>query len=404
MNPSASTTIPNTIATLRRSAPAVATVVLAAAMGAVLLAVMGGMGRLPQAGRGDRLTDVLSKTIESQGVDAAVAQFRSLREKGFPGLHESESDTNALGYALLGKGANESAIQVLRLNAETHPRSANVHDSLGEAYLAAGNKALAIESYRKALAIDPKLKSALAEMQRLTGVARPPYRPIVLVHILGGIAGILSGAVALCLRKGSPRHAFVGRVFVVSMLIMSGTAAYRAYVAPNGQPINLYMAVLTFYLVLTAWIAGRRRNGGTGPLEWASLLAIVAVAVGLVRLGLSQPRFAGVTLFFGAVASIAAVLDIRNLVRGGVTGTSRLVRHLWRMIAAFYIAGGSFFLGQAQLFPYAVRKSGLLFVPSVLIVLSLVFWLIRVLFTKPYKRAAPPVPPLAGPHIAPQEG
>jgi len=403
MNPSSSTNTSSRTASLRRLAPGAGVIAVAAAMGVALILITRGIGQLPKGGRDNRLTDVLSKTIERQGIDATVAQYRSLREKGFPGLYESESDTNALGYALLGKGAHASAIQILRLNAETHPRSANAHDSLGEAYLAVGNEALATESYRKAVALNPAMKSAVAELARLTGVKRPPYRPIVLVHIIGGLAGILSGAVALCLRKGSRWHTFVGRVFVVSMLTMSGTAAYRAYVAPNGQPVNFYMGLLTFYLVLTAWMAGRRRNGGTGPLEWVALLFAVGVAGGLIRMGLSNSRFAGVTFFFAAVASLAAVLDVRNLVRGGVTGTSRLVRHLWRMTAALYIAVGSFFLGQAQLFPYAVRKTGLLFVPTVLVVLSLLFWLIRVLFAKPYKRSAAPSP-LAVPQTTPQEG
>jgi len=46
-------------------------------------------------------------------------------------------------------GANLDAIQVFKLNVEDHPQSSNVYDSLGEAYLVDGDKALAIANYQR---------------------------------------------------------------------------------------------------------------------------------------------------------------------------------------------------------------------------------------------------------------
>lgn len=51
----------------------------------------------------------------------------------------SESALNAFGYSLLRKDPAEAAIQVFRWNAEAHPLSHNVHDSLAEALLASGD-------------------------------------------------------------------------------------------------------------------------------------------------------------------------------------------------------------------------------------------------------------------------
>jgi len=67
--------------------------------------------------------------------------------------------------------------------------------------------------------------------------------------------------------------------------------------------------------------------------------------------------------------------------RGGIAGTARVSRHLWRMCFGWFIATGSFFLGQQQVFPAALRKTGLLIVPALLPLILLVFWLIRVRFT-----------------------
>jgi tetratricopeptide (TPR) repeat protein len=184
-------------------------------------------GVLPSLGGGDqdRLTTVLSRTIETRGIDAAVAQYRMLRAQGFAPLRESEADTNTLGYAMLQKGRTQDAIKVFQLNIETHPESANLYDSLGEAYLTAGNRALAITNYEKAIALDPAKRSAAAALQDLTGRKRASYSSLSLFHIFNGLAGIVSGAAAMILRKGSRRHSWAGRVFVITMLSMSGSAA-----------------------------------------------------------------------------------------------------------------------------------------------------------------------------------
>jgi tetratricopeptide (TPR) repeat protein len=48
-----------------------------------------------------------------------------------------------------------------------YPESANPYDSLGEAHATIGNKALAIENYEKALAVDPNLPSAIYALRTL---------------------------------------------------------------------------------------------------------------------------------------------------------------------------------------------------------------------------------------------
>lgn len=143
----------------------------------VLAAGLGFIGRvvglLPRGADRDptRLTTALARTIETAGIEAAAAQYRTLRAQRFGGLRESEGDTNRLGYALLRQGQTANAIQVFQLNTETHSASANVWDRLGEAYVIAGNRQLAIASYEKALTIDPKMKTARSERCRISRVA-----------------------------------------------------------------------------------------------------------------------------------------------------------------------------------------------------------------------------------------
>jgi hypothetical protein len=222
--------------------------------------------------------------------------------------------------------------------------------------------------------------------------------PILVFHISAGIVGILSGAAAISFRKGSPRHALAGKIFVVSMLSMAAGAVYLATMKRDYN--NIGGGILTFYLVGTAWLTARRHDGETSLFDWAALLLPLAIGIGGWINGLDALHSptgskygvpAGMHFFMGSVCLLAAAGDVRMLVRGGVFGVQRIVRHLWRMCFGFFIATGSFFLGQAdKVFPEFVLKTNVLFIPAVLPLILLVFWLIRVRFTNAYKRMSVP--------------
>ena len=58
---------------------------------------------------------------------------------------------NYLGYVLLGQGRIEEAIKILELNATVFPLSANVYDSLCDAFLAKGDRAKVLDCANKVL-------------------------------------------------------------------------------------------------------------------------------------------------------------------------------------------------------------------------------------------------------------
>jgi len=221
--------------------------------------------------------------------------------------------------------------------------------------------------------------------------------PLLVFHICAGILGLLSGAAAMSFRKGSPRHGVAGKVFVISMLSLAVSATYLAFM--KSQVTNVLGGVLTFYLVATAWATARRKDGETGFFDWGALLFALAVGASLVTFGLeaaySQKGLkygypAGMYLPMGSVVLLAAAGDVRMLVRGGVFGAQRLVRHLWRMCLALFFASGSFFLGQQQVFPAFIRNTNVLFIPAFLPLILMIFWLIRVRFANAYKRESMP--------------
>jgi uncharacterized membrane protein len=218
------------------------------------------------------------------------------------------------------------------------------------------------------------------------------YSPVLWIHIASGTVGVIAGFTAVFLLKGSRRHGLTGNVFVLAMISLALSATYLAI--RKSQVTNVLGAGLTFYLVTTAWVAAKRRDGQPGIWDWAALSIGSAVGIAEIIFGVQAalsptgmkydyppaPYF-----IFGGVALIAVIGDVRMLLRGGITGTRRLARHLWRMCFALFIASASIFLARPQLFPAFFKKTGILALLSFLPLILLVFWLIRIRVASKYK-------------------
>lgn len=98
----------------------------------------------------------------AQALNAANEDRKSLMQ-----YWHSEGDLNEWAYSFFQKNELEKALEIFKLNVFLHPESANVYDSLGDAYLKSGNKELAVKNYKKALAIDPGKKSAMNALAQI---------------------------------------------------------------------------------------------------------------------------------------------------------------------------------------------------------------------------------------------
>jgi tetratricopeptide (TPR) repeat protein len=113
------------------------------------------------------ISSPLRRTLRASGVEAAVAQYRELR-KSQPNRYDfGEPELNALGYELLFTGHPKDAVEIFKLNVEMYPQGFNTYDSLAEAYLAAGERELAIKNYKKSLELNPQNTNATAVLKRI---------------------------------------------------------------------------------------------------------------------------------------------------------------------------------------------------------------------------------------------
>ncbi|HJY63461.1 MAG TPA: serine hydrolase [Ignavibacteria bacterium] len=111
----------------------------------------------------------LYKTFTEKGMEEANKEF-NVNKENKTDYFVSESEMNNLGYYLLGQDKVNEAIEVFKLNVEAFPESFNVYDSLGEAYLAAGDKENAKINYKKSVELNPQNQSGIEALKKLEEV------------------------------------------------------------------------------------------------------------------------------------------------------------------------------------------------------------------------------------------
>jgi CubicO group peptidase (beta-lactamase class C family) len=101
------------------------------------------------------------------GPTAAIQHYADLKKSGKEKEEINEQTLNGLGYTLLQDGDLPGATTVFQRNVQEYPESWNVYDSLGEAYMDAGKKDLAIANYEKSLQLNPKNQNGANKLKEL---------------------------------------------------------------------------------------------------------------------------------------------------------------------------------------------------------------------------------------------
>jgi len=184
------------------------------------------------------------------------------------------------------------------------------------------------------------------------------YSLLAYTHIVFGTMALISGALSFAVAKGSLLHRRSGAVFVTSMVIMATSGDFLAFLA--AETLNMVAGLITFYLVLTAYFTVRSPNGNTKSISsllmiFGFLVGVYAIYTGVTALNNDIVSIDGnpvqVIIGCGSVAMIASLLDANMLLKRRLTRKWQLVRHVWRIGFAMFIATASFFLGQSQFIP-----------------------------------------------------
>ncbi len=133
----------------------------------------------------------------------------------------------------------------------------------------------------------------------------PGYSLFVALHVLAGVVALAGFWSAALMKKGSPRHRALGKVYLLAMATIVATALPITveYAVFRRQPLSaLFLAYLMALTGNAAWLAWR---AVTDKRDWKRLVArigwklalwptlLLALATLLVGIGQRQPLFLG---------------------------------------------------------------------------------------------------------------
>jgi hypothetical protein len=208
---------------------------------------------------------------------------------------------------------------------------------------------------------------------------------LVFVHIFSGTVGLLCGFAILLFKKGTLLHKRIGSIFFYAMMVLGLTGAAVGFA--RWIPLSALNGLLVCYFVLTSLLTMQKGNSIIVSLERMLALLGAALVVSFILFGKiarSMPEgmlggFDSIAYFvFGSVAAFAVASDVHYLLKQNHSVRARLIRHLWRMLFPLFMATAAFFLGQAKLFPAQIQQSFLIFVPVIIVIAAMLFWVARV--------------------------
>ncbi|HYE44797.1 MAG TPA: hypothetical protein VEA44_03385 [Caulobacter sp.] len=218
------------------------------------------------------------------------------------------------------------------------------------------------------------------------------FAAVLVFHVAVGTVASLTGFAALLSRKGARLHREAGAVWVGAMTILAASIVILGLLISS--PGDLIAGLFVFYLAGSGWLAVWRAPNTFGwperaavliPLATAALSILGAAALMTAPGGLPPDLPPGqrpqVGLTVAAIALLAAGLDVRVMLKGGLAGPARVSRHLWRLCLALFMATGSF---GAQV-PVMLKRIDVgsppllvIFGPAILVLVLLAFWMVRV--------------------------
>jgi len=111
--------------------------------------------------------EVVWESLAKGTATDAITRYKAVKVKNPTEYFFGPGELNSVGYRLMQGGRLPEAIEIFKFNVELFPQDGNVHDSLGEAYLAHGDKVQAVTSYRRSLELDPTNTNAEKVLKQL---------------------------------------------------------------------------------------------------------------------------------------------------------------------------------------------------------------------------------------------
>lgn len=180
----------------------------------------------------------------------------------------------------------------------------------------------------------------------------------IIIHVIAGIGALLSGATAILLRKNTPKHKPVGRIYFWCMTVIFITGIFLS--VAKELLFFFFIAIFTYYSVLIAYRALRLKNLHTTQkpalIDWliqgvAGLVFLAMFIWALFNLNKSGKDAAIITLVFCSMGLLGVYRNSWRFIKGPKETNYWLKAHIGNMLGSYIGAITAFLVNQSQHIP-----------------------------------------------------
>lgn len=180
----------------------------------------------------------------------------------------------------------------------------------------------------------------------------------ILIHVLAGIGALISGALAILLKRNTPKHKPVGRVYFWCMTVIFATGIFLS--ACKGLLFLFFIAIFTYYATLIAYRALRLKNLHKGQkparLDWlieaiAGLTFIGLVVFAIYRYLMYHTSDAVIPFVFGVMGLLGVYRNVKRFMEGPKETLYWLKIHVGNMCGSYIGAITAFVVNQSEHIP-----------------------------------------------------
>lgn len=202
----------------------------------------------------------------------------------------------------------------------------------------------------------------------------------LIIHIVAGTFGLLSGTINIIRKKGDKLHKLIGKLFLYSMLTVGLSAFMLSVMHPNY--FLFIVGVFTFYLAATGnrYLSLKGLGSTQKPklIDWILTLSMLIFGFAFVLFGiyhLIRSNTLGIVfVFFGLIGLNMVRRDIKNYQGKIKIPNFWLMAHLQRMMGAYIAALTAFLVVNGNYINLPLPGFLMWLLPSIILVPLIFRW------------------------------
>ena len=202
------------------------------------------------------------------------------------------------------------------------------------------------------------------------------FKVLLVIHIIAGSIGLLTGTINLIREKGTESHKKIGTLFLYGMLV-NGFAGFAMSLIHTNYFL-LIIAVFSIYLVGTGQrsLSLKLLTIGQKPsnIDWILSISMLVFALGFIGFGgyliFNQNNFGIVLIVFGMISILMVLQDFKNYKGNSKYKNHWLLTHIQRMIGGYIAATTAFLVVNNTILPGVIAW----LLPTVILTPLIFYW------------------------------